>query len=72
MTTPIEFSLSKTQDQERINAAVAILNAARQQLEVLLSTCWHKEAEEAIQQVVDSWPDETDLLNIDLDRAEDL
>lgn len=72
MTTPIEFSLSKTQDQERINAAVAILSAARQQLEVLLSTCWHKEAEEAIQEVVDTWPTDVGLLELDLDRVEDL
>lgn len=69
--TPVEDSVTKSADQQRLNDAVAVLSAAKLQLEALLSTCWYRETEEAIQQVVDSWPDDTDLLNLDLDRVED-
>ena len=68
----MEFTIAKNEDQRRLNEAVAVLTQARLRLEALLSCCWYRETEEAIQQVVDSWPDDTDLLNVDLSRVEDL
>ena len=68
---PVEDSITKSEDQKRLDDAVAVLTQARLRLEALLSCCWYRETEEAIQQVVDSWPDDTDLLNLDLDAVED-
>ena len=69
---PIKYRPSEMCDQERADAAYCILRDARSDLEALYKSCRTATVADAIGRVLDAWPAEGELYDLDLAYEEGL
>lgn len=66
---PTDYCPAAIEEQDRVDAAIRILRSAKAELEALLKGARLAAVEDAIGAVIDAWPSDAELYDLDVNEV---